>query len=139
MVSLKHSINSTIRFNHNQDNMTPYALSLGMHSTSTSYVWPKKIDFSIIIISIKYAIGVFTLAITSMKQHRRFVKKLKTNIIEGNQLQIVLRFIVESTYEDLFSHSIENPITIQYKRKDWKHYENPTKFSLIGWQWRLSN
>ena len=55
-----------------------------------------------------------------MKQRRRFSRKLKVNIKEENQIQLVLRLMVRRTKESLASQSVENPNTIQFNRKDLK-------------------
>ena len=52
------------------------------------------IDFSIIIMQIKYVFKTFVIANTSMKHHRRFTRTTQiANIIgKGNQIEIISRF-----------------------------------------------
>ena len=41
--------------------------------------------------------------------------------------------MVRGTNESLTSHITDDPTTIQYKKQDWKHYENlPQNFSQGG-------
>ena len=67
----------SIRFNPNPERSIAYTLSLDVHLTPISYVWPNMFDLSILISPVKYATDDLAQKIVSMKQHRRFTRKLE--------------------------------------------------------------
>ena len=73
---IRRSVNPSIGFNPTPKSLAPYTLSLRMHSTLISYVRPNMIDFSILIMSVKYVIRAPALVITNMKKQKRLTRKL---------------------------------------------------------------
>ena len=61
-------MNPAIRFNPNLKSSITYTLTLGVYSTSISYVWLNMIDFLILNMFISYAIGASAPIVTSLKQ-----------------------------------------------------------------------